>query len=184
MIYNKRFNRSTNYTKPAAKNQFQMMNQGAVRVAGIDVAYFPRVHGMIDPVIGEDPYVSFPNHITIEMKLVNEFRAGDPDQYGPFGYNIQDTVKLSVAAKTWDETINGKWQHRYTYEVDDIIRFESLTYKCIKAGQSGKWEVFSAGLIDDATKYPDGTCEWIDEGDASEDNQELINKDLPIYLGS
>lgn len=172
MIHNKRFNRATNYSKQPAKNQFQILNQGSVRIAGIDVAYFPRVHGELDPVIGEDPMVSYPNHIVIEMKLVNDFKAGDPDQYGVFGYNIKDTVKLSVAAKTWDEVINKKWQHRYTYVVDDIIRFDTNTYKCTVAGQSGKWEPFTAGPDIDSN-FIDATVTWIAEGTAEADNDEL-----------
>ena len=92
----------------------------AIKMYGIDVQYMPRTVYNEDRLFGEDPASLFSLAVVIEMYVNNiTGTEGEGDLLSKFGFEIRDTLKLTVSRKRWSQIRTEKLVDEDGYNIQD-----------------------------------------------------------------
>lgn len=88
--------------KPAQSSKLlEDLTVEAIKLYGKDMVYLPRTLVREDTVFGEDNASKFSDGIEMEMYIESVDGFGVNDQITQFGFEVQDTVDLVVAKRTF-----------------------------------------------------------------------------------
>lgn len=78
----------------------------SIQIYGTDIYYLPRTLGSTDAVLNEDDMPEFNSAHIIEMHMKeSETYSGNGDFLSHFGVQIQDSITMTVARKTFDTLV-------------------------------------------------------------------------------